>query len=168
MSRQPHICCPIKEQQQQQQQQQEAPGPSILRIARCVPTPNPENLRCVSHSPPAFIPSIFFLSDDGSGQPHDNILQLRSSKIRNFLSVKQFSNVKTFFPIRFEDMVRNGTHTLIRKLEKELNVQAKCQPIKGEPRKGVRPMSDEYIKYMKRHVDWKTEELIGYTAEPMR
>ena len=106
-------------------------------------------------------------ADDGSGLPFDSILGLRSLKIRNFLGMKNFSNVKAFHPVRYEDMVRNGTAQLIQNLENDLKVVAKCQPIKGEPEKGTRPMLYEYVEYMKSHVDWETEALAGYGPNDM-
>ena len=105
--------------------------------------------------------------DDGSGLPFENILELRSAKIRNFLKVALYSNVKGFHPIRYEDMVQNGTEGLIRAIEKDLNVTAKCKPIKGEFDKGTRPLMIDYVDYMKRHVDWENEALIGYDSETL-
>ncbi|KAL7572339.1 hypothetical protein ACA910_021554 [Epithemia clementina (nom. ined.)] len=108
------------------------------------------------------VPAFYELRDDGSGLPFDSILGLRSSKIRNFLGVGNFSNVKSFHPVRYEDMVHNGTDRLIRNLERELGVVAKCKPIKGEPLKALRPPEPKFLEHIQSHVDWETEALIGY------
>ena len=62
-------------------------------------------------------------------------------------------------------MVRNGTESIIRKLEKDLNVTAKCQPIKGNM--AERPLDNAFVEFMTRHVDWKTEALVGYRPGSM-
>lgn len=104
------------------------------------------------------------LKRDGSGQPYSNILDLRQAKIRNFLTVSDFESVQGFYVVRYEDMVLQGTVSLIGQLEKELNTTAKCVP---EPAHQLtkRPMPQEYMAYMRKHVDWVAESLIGYTAD---
>jgi hypothetical protein len=102
--------------------------------------------------------------DDTSGQPYDNILQLRADKIRNFLEIASFEGVRHLEVVRYEDMVRNGTGTLIRTLESQLNVKASCQP--SEPHEVTkRQLPQEYVNWMGKHVDWKMESLVGYFPE---
>ncbi|KAL7569440.1 hypothetical protein ACA910_009625 [Epithemia clementina (nom. ined.)] len=101
--------------------------------------------------------------DPKTGLPYPSILALRSAKIRNFLSVGQFSEVKSFHALRYEYLVRNGTVQLIRELEHELNATADCQPILGDrSRIAARPYPLNYVEYMDKHVDWETEALVGY------
>ena len=105
--------------------------------------------------------AYYELHPNGSGTSFDSILQMRATKIRNFLSVQNFTNVTGFYAVRYEVMARNGTDWLIRRLEKDLGVTANCTPIHGNLRQ-PRPLSDDYLDYMKQFVDWDAEALIGY------
>jgi hypothetical protein len=107
------------------------------------------------------IHSLYELRNDGSGQPYDSILELRADKIKNFLSIADFDGIQDFFPIQYEHMVANGTATLIRNLEQALGVKAQCPPIDPQSVPS-RPFAPEYVEWMKEHVDWETEALIGY------
>ena len=122
---------------------------------------------CVSTSPPPVLFLSCSATDDGSGLPYDNILELRSAKIRNLLRVQHFSNVKSFHSIHYEDLVEQGTQELIDTLEQDLNVTANCVPLKGQSNMGTRPLMDDFVEYMKHHVDWTTEALIGYGPETL-
>lgn len=104
---------------------------------------------------------LYELRNDGSGTPFDNILELRSAKIRNFLAVADYKRVYGFFPVQYEVMAEGGTAPLIRKLEEALSVSARCAPIPGTPI-AKRLLSMDYVDYMRQHVDWETEALIGY------
>jgi hypothetical protein len=105
--------------------------------------------------------SLYELRNDGSGQPYDSILELRADKIKNFLSIAVFDGIQDFFPVQYEQMVANGTATLIRNLEQALGVKAQYPPMDPQSVPS-RPLSPEYVEWMKAHVDWETEALIGY------
>jgi hypothetical protein len=77
--------------------------------------------------------ALYELKNDGTGEAYDSILELRSDKIDNFLSVEKFNRVHAFFPVKYEDMKRLGTVTLLRNLERELGVRAMCDTIHGDP-----------------------------------
>ena len=108
--------------------------------------------------------ALYELRNDGSGRPYDNLLQLRADKIRNFLQTARFRNVQQLYVLRYEDMVQNGTESLIRQLEERLGVTAQCKPTEPQqvPR---RPLPDGLVEWMRQHVDWETERLIGYEPE---
>jgi hypothetical protein len=105
--------------------------------------------------------AVYEMRSDGSGMPYDSILDLRADKIKNFLSIADFDGIQDLFPVQYEQLVRNGTATLIHNLEEALGVQAHCSPTNPEtfPSRALPP---EYVKWMKEHVDWETEALIGY------
>jgi hypothetical protein len=102
---------------------------------------------------------LYELRNDGSGTPFDNILELRAAKIRNFLSVKHYKRVYGYFSVQYEDACSHPA-PLIRKLEQALGVAAQCDPIQAPITK--HPLSKDYVDYMRQHVDWETEALIGY------
>ena len=89
------------------------------------------------------------------------VLELRADKIKNFLSIADFDGIQDLFPVQYEQLVRNGTATLIRNLEEALGVKAHCSPTKPQALSS-RPLPYEYVSWMKEHVDWNTEALIGY------
>ena len=108
--------------------------------------------------------ALYELHHDGSGRAYDTILQLRADKIRNFLQTASFRNVRGLYVVRYEDMVQNGTESLIRQLEKQLGVAAQCEPT--EPQSiSRRPLPRDFVDWMRQHVDWETERLIGYEPE---
>jgi hypothetical protein len=104
---------------------------------------------------------LYEMRSDGSGKPYDSILELRADKIKNFLSIADFHGIQDLFAVQYEQMVRNGTATLIRNIEEALGVKAQCSPMAPQSL-SPRSLPPEYVKWMKEHVDWKTEALIGY------
>ena len=109
--------------------------------------------------------AAYELKRDGSGQPFSNILELRQAKIRNFMSVRFYESVRRLYVVRYEDMVLQGTDSLLRQLEKELNTTAKCVPDPSKPLVIKRKLQPEYVKYMRKHVDWEAERMIGYSRD---
>jgi hypothetical protein len=69
---------------------------------------------------------LYEMRNDGSGQPYDNILQLRSDKIKNFLSIQHFDRVTGFAAVRLEDLVEQGTASLLKHIEQQ-RTQGKLQ-----------------------------------------
>jgi len=132
---------------------------------------------------------VYELRLDGSGRPYDNILQLRRDKVRHFLSLRNWSTVQAHRLVRYEDLVSQhgeGTKPLVDWLETVLNVPARCSPIlpPSAPmittyvddnanttgctavRNNSRPLSPDYVEYMRQNVDWETERLIGFDVPP--
>jgi hypothetical protein len=106
------------------------------------------------------------LNQDGSGSPYASILQLRSYKIQNFLSLSGFYAVHSFYPVQFEFMVSHGTSELINELEKVTGFKAKCQ------RQVPRPIREKeydpiYLQWVNEHLDWETEKLVGYSPRKL-
>jgi hypothetical protein len=107
--------------------------------------------------------SVYEMRNGSSGKPYDSILELRADKIQNFLSIADFDGIQDLFPVQYEQLVRNGTATLIHNLEEALGAKAHCSPMDPQTL-SPRPLSPEYVEWMKEHVDWETEALIGYDA----
>jgi hypothetical protein len=117
---------------------------------------------------------------DKSERGYSSILQLRALKIRNHLSIINFTSVNTYLSYQFEKLKINGTQILINDIQDATGLVANCIPIYGKNssssrkqqqqrrqlgRKKVtemRELSIEYIKYMNRNVNWDVERLIGY------
>lgn len=98
---------------------------------------------------------------DGSGRPYGSILDMRSDKIKNHLSVAEWDWVQKLIHVRYEDLLNNGTYPLIRYIEQLTGVKSNCDPYPPQDRP-TRPLEDSYIAWMTKFVDWETEALIGY------
>ena len=99
-----------------------------------------------------------------------SIINLRSAKILNHMSVADFAGVSAFFQHRFEDLNHKGTAELIKELEQATGRKAKCEPTMGSARrlrqKNVvhhKEPPKDFIKWMNHYVDWEVEAKIGYT-----
>lgn len=113
-----------------------------------------------------YIPELaaYELRLDGSGRPYDSIVDMRADKIRNFLEVK--STVHSFYPVQYEHMMHHGVEELISTLERDLQIQRShlCQLHPPKPPKPVR-FPPGYLDWMREHVDWEAEGLIGYSVD---
>ncbi len=102
------------------------------------------------------------LRNDGSGLPYGSILDMRSDKIKNHLSVAEWYWIQDFFQVRYEDLLSKGTEYMIKHIEEVTGVQAKCNPSPPQNRE-KRPLEDSFINWMSQHVDWEAEALVGYS-----
>jgi hypothetical protein len=105
------------------------------------------------------------LRNDGSGRPYGSILDLRSDKIKNHLSVAEWDWVQDFFQVHYEDLLQNGTEFMIKRIESITGVKAQCNPSPPQTRK-KRKLAASYISWMTNYTDWETEALIGYKPWP--
>ena len=69
---------------------------------------------------------------DKSERGYSSILQLRSSKIRNHLSIRNFTSVNAYLPYQFEGLKINGTMSLINEVQTATGLVANCNPIYGK------------------------------------
>ena len=60
------------------------------------------------------------LRNDGSGLPYGSILDMRSDKIKNHLSVAEWYWIQDFFQVRYEDLLSKGTEYMIKHIEEVL------------------------------------------------
>jgi hypothetical protein len=112
---------------------------------------------------------VYELQRDGSGRPFPSILDLRSEKLVNFaleipLLMKDLSG---FMIVRYEDLLRNGTHFVVEQLREILNLPppavAHCRPTPPQPdRLHARPVPLDFQAYVESHVDANVERLLGY------
>ena len=69
---------------------------------------------------------------DKSERGYGSILQLRSLKIRNHLSIRNFTSVNAYLPYQFEGLRINGTMSLINDVRTATGLVADCNPIYGK------------------------------------
>ena len=101
---------------------------------------------------------------DPKGTPYSNILEMRADKIRNFLETATYKNVEGFWYYRYESLLKEGTESLVQKVERATGVKRnmeRCKVYEPQNRR-KRRMDAAFFDYMVEHVDWKTESLIGY------
>ena len=107
------------------------------------------------------------LRHDVRGVPFDNIMQLRSEKIRNFLfEVPKMRRVEGYLAIRYEDLVRNGTQPMLAQVAEMLGLRRlprNCTPHIAQPQKlGKRRIPQGLRQWISQHLDAQTERLLGY------
>ena len=120
------------------------------------------------------------LRHDGSERGYPSIIDLRRDKIKNMLSVSNFTGTRAFFSFQYEDLNWNGTSILLRSIEEATGLKAKCNATMGKNhgtsstrnrrrhlrKKTIRAhdaLPDDFIQWMNRYVDWEVEGKIGYT-----
>ena len=104
--------------------------------------------------------TVYEMQPDGT--PYENILALRRDKMAHFRTLGSFANVTAFELVQYEDMVEQGTGSLIGQLEEALGVAAQCEPLEGRPLKRKRALDPDMVAWLNEHVDWEVEESIGY------
>jgi len=98
-----------------------------------------------------------------NGQPYASILEMRAAKIKNFLSIKDWDWIMDVHVEQYERLLQKGTSHLIDYITSITGVSANCTPIPPQIRPKKQSLDPVYIEWMNHHVDWKTEQLIGYT-----
>lgn len=107
---------------------------------------------------------FYEMKNDGSGEPYDNIMELRTDKIRNFMSVKDYEGVVDFWTMQYEYLVKKGTKQMIDQIAEVTGVQPRCTPFPAQDRK-VRAIDADMAGYINRHLNWTVEGWIGYEKE---
>jgi hypothetical protein len=105
-----------------------------------------------------------------TGEPYKTLLELRRDKIYNFVQhVATWDWTSDEVRVeRYENLVANGTTSLIKYVEQQTGLTAKCDPYPPQPNRTVHnPFnsdSDEvaFLEFMHEHLDWEAEALIGY------
>jgi len=136
-------------------------------IVSCNPKPLPKShykhgIKYSEHQP------FYEMRNDGSGEPYNNILEMRSDKIRNHLSVRNYEGVADVWVLRYEDLVKKGTQQLLDRIEQKTGIQPICQAYPAQPgrvNKRLRQISPGFAAHVRKHLNWTTEGWIGYTPE---
>jgi len=106
--------------------------------------------------------AMYELNYDQSGLPYKSIVELRRDKILDFFDrVPTISGVNHFLPVRYEDLVSQGSAILLRSIEKSLGVEAKCEPLQPQRLKR-RKMPQLFVEWLNENLDWEVEALVGY------
>jgi hypothetical protein len=109
--------------------------------------------------------AIYEMNYDESGQPYNSIVELRRDKILNFFqAVPNMSGVNHFIPLRYEDVISQGSFSLLERVENALGIKAICDPLK--PQNFTRKKrSHSFVQWMDENINWKVEAVVGYGKE---
>jgi hypothetical protein len=116
---------------------------------------------------------IYELRRDGSGKPFDDILQLRSDKIVNWvLQMPLILQIGGFMVVRYEDLLKYGNEFLLQQVAdilatnddaKGAALPANCEITGPQPaRIGKRKIPDDFRDWINQNVDVERERLLGY------
>lgn len=114
---------------------------------------------------------FYEMRNDGSGLPYDNIMEMRTDKIRNFLSVKSYEGVADVWAVQYEYLLADGTRHLLDRIAQYTGIPYNCEP--KEPQLDRKPKQSRLITqdmahYIRTHLNWTAEEMIGYHPELKR
>lgn len=107
------------------------------------------------------------IKDSIDGVPFDNILQLRSEKIKNhLLEVSKIHGLEGYLALRYEDLLVNGTRAMLESVATMLGLPGlppKCIPIPPQPEKaGRREIPDGLRQWVEDNLLLENERLLGY------
>ena len=128
-----------------------------------IPCDVDDPLHSKTSTPPGYGDYKYELMHDMSERAYSSIVDLRSAKITNHLSVSKMEGVRAFYPFRYEDLSEFGTEVLLNLVEQATGFKRKCEA--AEP-KGVakhKEVPKEYVEWMNQFVDWDVEALVGYS-----
>ena len=113
---------------------------------------------------------FYEMRNDGSGLPHDNILEMRTDKIRNFMSVADYQGVADVWVVQYEYLLAKGTQHLIDRIAEWTGQPAHCQgkPPQVRVPKKSRRVSPEFARHVRLHLNWTVEDWIGYKPDLKR
>jgi hypothetical protein len=135
-------------------------------IVSCVEDPLPEDyythtLRYSENQP------FYEMRNDGSGLPYNNILEMRTDKIRNFLDTIHYNGVSDVWALQYEYLVSVGTQHLLDRITALTGIQPNCEAIPPQVRKpkGSRMIRADFAAYIRQNLNWTVENWIGYSPE---
>jgi len=138
-------------------------------IVSCVIEPLPHTaynytIRYSEHQP------FYEMRNDGSGLPYANIMEMRTDKIRNFLTASNYKGIADLWVLQYEYLVLKGTQHLIDRIEEWTGITPQCdaKPPQVRKPKASRVMSPEMAQHIRKHLNWTVEGWIGYEPELKR
>jgi hypothetical protein len=136
---------------------------SFQEVVPCLPV---ANASIPQHIYRGLFP-LYELRRDGSGQPYDNILQLRSDKIVNFLLEQSLlQRLRGYLAVRYEDMVLNGTRDMLEQVANMLGLPglpSDCSPQTPSPERLIRKDTPSGLRqWVEDNINVNTERLLGY------
>lgn len=104
---------------------------------------------------------FYEMRNDGSGKPYDNIMEMRTDKIRNFMTVKDYDGIADVWITQYEYLLTKGTKKLIDQVSAETGIKPDCEPYEGQNRRS-RVVEKEMAEFIRDNLNWTVEAWIGY------
>jgi hypothetical protein len=105
-------------------------------------------------------------NDSIAGVPFDDILQLRSEKIKNHLLEVPKLRLQGYQALRYDDLLMNGTRAMLESVARMLGLPGlppKCIPRPPQPEKaGRREIPDGLRQWVEDNLLLENERLLGY------
>jgi hypothetical protein len=120
----------------------------------------------IRHIPRAFLRYLFASANDpvyelkDRGDPYDHLLQLRTSKIQNFLHIPTYWDISAFAVIPYERLL-NDTEGFLAQIGSIVNQNIQCN-VSTSSKKAPYRLPVSFQHWISNHADWKVEQLIGY------
>lgn len=127
----------------------------------------PEGIR---HIPRSFLRHLYASANDPvyemkeDGTPFDNILQMRKTKIHNFLQIPSVWDVAAFAVIPYERLL-NDPVEIMTEISKAVNQTPQCVTPTSST-KVPYDLPESFEAWIRTHAHWETETLIGYSDRP--
>mmetsp|Transcript_13176 Transcript_13176/g.27252 ORF Transcript_13176/g.27252 Transcript_13176/m.27252 type:complete len:314 (-) Transcript_13176:537-1478(-) len=104
---------------------------------------------------------FYEMRNDGSGKPYDNIMEFRTDKIRNFLSIKNYDGVADVWAVQYEYFLTKGTQELLDEVTAWTGIEPNCTARPPQQRRN-RPVEREMADFIRANLNWTVEAWIGY------
>lgn len=104
---------------------------------------------------------FYEMRNDGSGKPYENIMELRTDKIRNFQTVKDYEGVSAVLTMQYEYLLSKGTQEMLDQISELTGIEPNCKPYPAQNR-AARSLSPDMKAYIDKHLNWTVEGWIGY------
>ncbi|CAJ1956501.1 unnamed protein product [Cylindrotheca closterium] len=107
---------------------------------------------------------FYEMRNDGSGEPYNNIMDMRTDKIRNFQTVKEYEGVSAMLTMQYEYLVSRGTQEMLDQISELTGIEPSCKAYPAQNR-SARTLSPDMKAYIDKHLNWTVEGWIGYKQQ---
>jgi hypothetical protein len=104
---------------------------------------------------------FYEMKPNSNGEPFANIMEMRTAKIKNFLSVQEYPGVAAVWAVQYEYLLQRGTQHLLDRVSEWTGIEPKCEAYEPQLRR-ERPFEAGFVKHITDNIDWETEAKIGY------
>ena len=110
---------------------------------------------------------FYEMRNDGSGHAYANIMELRSDKILNVLSIREYPHIASVWATQYEYLLETGTGFLLERIRNVTGIEPHCQAVAPQvrPEKKTRVVTPDFARYVREHVNWTVEAMVGYEVE---
>lgn len=104
---------------------------------------------------------FYEMRPSSGGHPFANIMEMRTAKIENFLSIQDYPGIAAVWAVQYEFLLQRGTEHLLKRISEWTGVEPRCEAYPPQLRR-ERPFEAGFVKHITEHLNWTVEELIGY------